>query len=256
MDHKVVAIMQARIASTRLPGKVLADIEGEPMLAREINRALRAELVDELVVATTNESEDDLIAEFCSDRGYAYYRGSSLDVLDRFYEAAKLHQAEIAVRLTGDCPLIDPSLIDQTVAAFRAADPPVDFATNRLPYEKTFPVGTDTEVCAFAALEQTWVEATLPHHREHVMPYLYEEPTRFRTLLVRSEQDFSQYRWTVDTEEDLDVIRRIFGHFGGRDDFSWTEVLDLYESQPQLMSLNAEVKHKSQFDVDAGWGDE
>ncbi len=255
MEPKVVAIVQARMASTRFPGKVLADIEGEPMLVREVERAQRAEFVDQLVVATTNEPEDEPIAELCRDRGYACYRGSSLDVLDRFYQAAKLHQAAIVMRLTGDCPLIDPGLIDQTIAAFRAADPPVDFAANRLPDEKTFPVGTDTEVCTFAALERTWAEAAQPHHREHVMPYLYEDPDRFRTLLVRSDMDYSHYRWTVDTEKDLELVRQVFAQFGGRDDFAWTDVLDLFEAQPELMSLNADVEHKSQFDVDPGWSD-
>lgn len=255
MGPKVVTIVQARMASTRLPGKVLADIEGEPMLVREIERALRAELVDQLVVATTNEPEDEPIVELCRDREYACYRGSSLDVLDRFYHAAGMHHAEIVVRLTGDCPLIDPSLIDQTIAAFRAAEPPVDFAANRLPDEKSFPVGTDTEVCTFAALERTWLEATQPHHREHVMPYLYEDPVRFRTLLVRSDTDYSNYRWTVDIEQDLELVRQVFAHFGGKNDFGWTEVLDLFEAQPELMSLNADVQHRSQLDLDPGWSD-
>lgn len=255
MEPKVVAIVQARMASTRYPGKVLADIEGEPLLVREVDRAQRAEFVDQLVVATTNEPEDEPIAELCRDRGYACYRGSALDVLDRFYQAATLHQADIVVRLTGDCPLIDPGLIDQTIAAFRAAEPPVDFAANRLPDEKTFPVGTDTEVCTIAALERTWIEATQPHHREHVMPYLYEDPDRFRSLLVRSDTDYSHYRWTVDTEQDLELVRQVFAHFAGRDDFVWTEVVDLFEAQPELMTLNAGVEHKSQFDLDPGWSD-
>ena len=253
MEPKVVAIVQARMASTRLPKKVLADIGGQPMLAREVERAMLAELVDELVVATTKESEDEPIAELCHDQGYPCYRGSSLDVLDRFYEAAKLHQAGIVVRLTGDCPLIDPSLIDQTIAAFRAAEPPVDFAANRLPSRKSFPVGTDIEVCSFAALERAWIEATEPHEREHVMPYLYEDPARFHTLLVRNDQDYSHFRWTVDTEEDLELVRQVFAFFEGKNNFSWTEVLNLFEAQPQLLSLNAGVEHKSQFDVDSGW---
>ena len=255
MEPKVVAIVQARMASTRLPGKVLADIEGEPVLVREVERAQRAEFVDQLVVATTNEPEDEPIAELCRDRGYACYRGSSLDVLDRFYQTARLHQADIVVRLTGDCPLIDASLIDQTIAAFRAAEPPVDFVANRLPDEKTFPVGTDTEVCSFAALERAWAETTQPHHREHVMPYLYENLDRFRTLLVRSETDYSHYRWTVDTEQDLELVRQVFAHFSGKNDFGWTEVLDLFEAQPELMNLNSNAEHKSQFDLDPGWSD-
>lgn len=255
MDPKIVAIVQARMASARLPGKVLADIEGEPMLAREVERVLRAEFVHRLVIATTNETEDEPIVDLCRDRGFEFYRGSSLDVLDRYYQAARLHNAEIVVRLTGDCPLIDPGLIDQTIADFRAAEPPVDFAANRLPTEKSFPVGTDTEVCSFAALERAWSEATQPHHREHVMPYLYEDPERFRILLVRSDTDYSHYRWTVDTEQDLELVRQVFAYFGRLNDFAWTEVLDLFEAQPELMSLNAGVEHRSQFDFDSGWSD-
>lgn len=255
MNSKVVTIVQARMASSRLPGKVLSDIEGEPMLVREVERALQAKMVHQLIVATSDDPEDDPIVDLCRDRGYACYRGASLDVLDRFYQAAALYHAEIIVRITGDCPLIDPSLIDQTVEAFRSADPLVDFAANRLPDERTYPVGTDTEVCSFSALERAWVETSKPHHREHVMPYLYEDRERFRTLLVRSDTDYSQYRWTVDTEEDLEVIRKVFDHFGGENDFSWAEVVNLFEVQPALMSLNADVEHKSQFDVDAGWSD-
>ena len=241
------------MASTRLSGKVLADIEGEPMLVREVERVLRATTVDELVVATSTDGQDEQIAILCLERGYACYRGSLLDVLDRVYQAARVHQAQIVVRLTGDCPLIDPDLIDQTVAAFLEAEPPVDFAANRLPDDKTFPVGTDTEVCTFSALERAWREADEPHHREHVMPYLYEEPGRFRTLLVQSDQDYSQYRWTVDTQEDLELVRQIYAHFAGRDDFTWLEVLELYAREPSLASVNAEVQHRSQFDLDPGW---
>ncbi|MFQ5922043.1 MAG: cytidylyltransferase domain-containing protein [Anaerolineales bacterium] len=253
MDLKVVAIVQARVASTRLPGKVLADIEGEPMLVREVERAQRAATVDELVVATSTEPGDEQIATLCLERGYACYRGSPLDVLDRIYQAARAHQAQTVVRLTGDCPLIDPVLIDQTVTAFLEAEPPVDFAANRLPNDKTFPVGTDTEVCTLSALERAWREANEPHHREHVMPYLYEVPGQFRTLLVRSDQDYSQYRWTVDSPEDLELVRQVYAHFSGRDDFTWLEVLELYGREPGLASMNAEVQHKSQFDLDPGW---
>jgi spore coat polysaccharide biosynthesis protein SpsF len=253
MDFKVVAIVQARMASTRLPGKVLAAIEGEPMLVRVVERAQRATTIDELVIATSIEREDEQIAILCLERGYACYRGSSLDVLDRVYQAAREYQAQIVVRLTGDCPLIDPDLIDQTVTAFLEADPPVDFAANRLPNDKTFPVGTDTEVCTLSALERAWREADELHQREHVMPFLYEHPERFRTLMVRAEQDYSPYRWTVDTAEDLKLARKVYAMFGGRDDFSWLDVIDLYEREPSLAGINAAVQHKTQFDLDPDW---
>ncbi len=254
MSGKVVAVVQARTASTRLPGKVLADIAGEPMLVRVIDRARMAKTMDELVVATTDDDQDDPIAQLCEDRGYPVYRGSRIDVLDRVYRAARARHADVVVRLTGDCPLIDAGLIDYTVTAYFEADPPIDFAANRLPYDKTYPVGTDTEVCSFHALERAWREADQPHEREHVMPYLYEEPGRFETLLVRGDQDYSNFRWTVDTSEDLELVRRVYAHFEGRQDFTWIEVLELFDREPELVGINSGVEHKSQFDLDPDWG--
>lgn len=254
MSGKVVAVVQARMASTRLPGKVLAEIAGEPMLVRVVERAGMANTVDELVVATTDGDEDDPIAQLCEDRGYSAYRGSNIDVLDRVYQAARAHTADVVVRLTGDCPLIDAGLIDHTVTAYIEADPPIDFAANRLPYEKTYPVGTDTEVCSFHALERAWREADQPHEREHVMPYLYEEPGRFETLLVRNDQNYSHYRWTVDTPADLELVRRVYAHFEGRQDFTWIEVLELFDREPELIGINSGVEHRSQFDLDSDWG--
>jgi spore coat polysaccharide biosynthesis protein SpsF len=251
--QRVVAIVQARMASSRLPGKVLADIGGQPMLVRVVERASRAKELNRLVVATTIEAEDDAIAASCEENGFAYYRGSAIDVLDRFYHAAQQHAAEVVVRLTADCPLIDPEVIDQTVRAFFDADPSVDFATNRLPGRRSSPIGLDTEVCSMAALERAWREANQPHQREHVMPYLYEVPGRFRTLLVWDDGDFSHHRWTVDTPGDLELVRRVYSFFNGRDTFSWKEVLELVEREPWLAKINAEVAHKTEFEVDSRW---
>ncbi len=251
---RVVVIVQARMASSRLPGKVLADIEGTPMLVRVVERARRARTLDTLVVATTLDVEDDAIAGLCEERGFACHRGSTMDVLDRFYQAARQHQADVVVRLTADCPLIDPEVIDQTVGAFLDADPPVDFAANRLPGRRSSPIGLDTEVCSMAALERAWREADQVHQREHVMPYLYDEPGRFRTLQVWDDHDYSHYRWTVDTPEDLELVRRVYSYFNGRDTFSWKEVLELVEREPWLAKINAEVAHKTEYEVDSRWG--
>ena len=241
------------MASSRLPGKVLAEIGGQPMLARVVDRARRARSLAEVVVATSTAPEDGQIQNLCGVRAYACYRGSPIDVLDRIYQAARHHHSDVVVRLTADCPLIDPQVIDDTVEAFLRADPPVDFAANRLPGRRSSPVGLDTEVCSMAALERAWREADQPHQREHVMPYLYEQPGQFRTLLVWNEADYSHHRWTVDTPEDLALVRRVFEHFDGQDTFGWREVLVLYESEPSLAKLNAGVVHKSEFDVDARW---
>jgi spore coat polysaccharide biosynthesis protein SpsF len=241
---RIVAVVQARMSSRRLPGKVLVAIAGRPMLALVVDRASRAKTLDRVVLATTGGPEDDPVAALCAERGYLCFRGSERDVLDRVYQAARQEEAEVVVRLTGDCPLIDPDVIDHTVREFFRNG--VDFAANRLPppWHRSYPIGLDVEVCTYTALEQAWREADQPHQREHVMPFLYEEEGRFRTLLVHHEPDYGHLRWTVDTPEDLALVRRIFEHFGGRDDFSWTEVLDLFKRHPELAEINAAVRHK------------
>jgi len=270
-SNKVVAIIQARMSASRLPGKVLLDIGGEPMLARVVERTRRSQGVDQVLVATSLEHADDPIEAFCTQRGYSCFRGNLHDVLDRYYQAAKSLSAEIVVRITADCPLIDPLVIDQTLAAFYGHGPslitetetewpqikpeliPVlDFAANRLPppWERTFPIGLDTEVCTFSALETAWREASQPHQREHVMPYLYEHENRFRILLVNHDPDYGDLRLTVDTPQDLELLRTIYSRFGGRDDFSWLDVLELFKHEPELAGINAGVLHKDYQDVE------
>jgi len=248
MSQATVTIIQARMASSRLPGKVLLDIAGQPMLARVVERARRAHTVDQTVVATTTDASDDPVERLCLERGYPCYRGSAHDVLDRYYQAARLFNAETIVRVTADCPVIDPRLIDETVNAL----PSNDFAANRLPppWGRTYPIGLDVEVCRFAGLETAWKEASLPHQREHVMPFFYDNPQRFRICLVNYSVNLSAYRWTVDTAEDLELLRRVFAHFGGGDDFSWLEVLALFEREPELAQINERVRHKHYRDVD------
>ena len=246
---RVVGIIQARMSSNRLPGKVLLDIGGDPMLMRVYTRARRAKRLDEVIIATSVDVEDVPIVRLCEEMGIPYSRGNALDVLDRFKSAAREYGAEIVVRLTADCPLIDPDLIDQTVDAFLVSDPPADFATNRLPWDRTFPVGLDTEVCARSTLEIAWREADEPHQREHVMPFFYENPERFHLLHVRNDKDYGQLRWTVDTAEDLAFIREVYTRFDGRDDFTWREVLALLEKEPELAEINAHVQHKSHLDA-------
>ena len=248
--RRTVAIIQARMKSSRLPGKVLKDIVGKPMLAWVADRASRAKSVEFVGVATTMDSTDDPIVAMCRERKYPVYRGSSFDVLDRFYQAAILFKADVIVRLTADCPLIDPDLIDLTVDEFFRNG--VDFAANRLPppWKRTFPIGLDTEVCSFEALEFAWREADSPHQREHVMPYLYEEKRRFRTFLVNHEPDYGHLRWTVDTPDDLNMIRELFAQIKNRENFSWKEILELFEKHPELAEINASVQHKTVHDID------
>ena len=260
-----IAIIQARMGSTRLPGKVLKDIAGKPMLFRVLERVSLANQLDGILVAATLDASDDPLADFCLKQGYQCFRGSQFDVLDRFYKAALQVQAGTVVRITADCPVIDPSLLDQLLVEFDNAG--VDFAANRLPppFKRTYPIGLDMEICSFAALERAWTDADLPHQREHVMPYLYEDvllkkvdsthsigtgSRGFKTLLLDHVPDLGDLRWTVDTARDLDFIRQVFSHFPGRNDFSWLEVLDLVRSNPELALINTGVRHKSLHDID------
>ncbi len=272
MKPRVVAIIQGRMSSSRLPGKILADIAGQPMLQRVFIRTSRAATVTETIFATTTEPTDDPVAEYCDFSGIPFTRGSLFDVLDRYYQAAKQAKADVVVRITADCPVIDPVLIDDVVKTVISNQSSVisgqfDFAANRLPppWCRTYPIGLDTEVCTFAALERAWKEAKEPQQREHVMPYFYEgvklitenrtlqtgvSPRGFNIALLHHTTDFGDYRWTVDTPEDLEFMRQIYARFGDRDDFTWKEVLDLVHDEPGLMEINAGVKHKTLKDID------
>jgi len=270
---KTIAIIQARMSSSRLPGKVLLDIAGQPMLAHVVERTRRAQRVHQVVVATTSDPSDDPIQAFCEAHGCAFWRGSLHDVLDRYYQAACHFHAEAIVRITADCPLIDPQVVDHTVAALFGGGktPAWDFAANRLPppWRRSYPIGLDTEVCTFAALEQAWQNAQEPHQREHVLPYLYQHspvfdslasptpppadslaPGQFRVLLVNHIPDHGALRWTVDTPADLELVRQIFARLPGKPFFTWLDVLALFEKEPALAEINASIVHKTAFDVD------
>lgn len=242
---KIVAMIQARTGSTRLPGKVLKEIEGETMLARVVERVRRARLINEFLVATTDHAADDAILAECKRLAVKVSRGDQDDVLDRYYRAAQLAKAEVVVRITSDCPLIDPDVIDKTVTAFLEAKP--DYASNAL--ERTYPRGLDTEVMSFTALSRAWQEARKPYEREHVTPYIYEHPDKFKLLSVTGAADFSSHRWTVDTAEDLEFVRTIYARFkanpafSGRE-FSGRDVLDLLEREPELPEINRSVMQK------------
>jgi len=237
---KVVGIIQARMGSTRLPGKVMADIRGRPMLWHVVGRTRAAATLDEVVVATTTEAADDVIVALCRERGVDCFRGNEKDVLDRYYKAAREHTADAVVRITSDCPLIDPEIVDKTVRAFLAEQP--DYASNGV--VRTYPRGLDTEVVTFRALELAWREARQPYQRTHVTPYIYENPGRFRILSVTGDGDFSANRWTVDTPEDLELVRAIYAQFEG-ESFLLNDVLRLLEREPELAEINRLVAQKA-----------
>ena len=248
-NPRVVAIVQARMKSTRLPGKVLLPIQGEPMLTWVVERARLAKTVDEVIVATTTDRSDNAVDNHCNARDFTIYRGDPVDVLDRYWNTVELFDVDVIVRLTADCPLMDPELIDATVEPLMDKEDPVDFATTRLPWERTYPIGLDVEVSTREALRRAWQEAAESHQREHVMPYLYENPEQFRILLLNAEEDYGDLRWTVDTKEDLAFIREIVARLPDRSSFRWHDILSIVTEEPELQAINAGVDHKNHRDV-------
>jgi len=238
----IVALVQARMGSARLPNKVLLDLVGEPMLVHVVRRIRRAEVVDEVVVATTAEPGDDAIAECCESHGWPCFRGSRDDVLDRYYQAARQSQADAIIRITADCPMIDPGVIDRVVREFLDNQPVVHYACNSMPI-KTYPRGLDTEVVRFDALERAWREDQNPGWREHATPYVYRHPELFHLHPVVNPIDYSAMRWTVDTPDDWTFVQRVYEHFG-HDRFSWQDVLAVLDEHPEWRSINAHVRQK------------
>lgn len=238
---KKLIIVQARMTSTRLPGKVLLPLAGEPMLTRLVERLRRVQRTDGIVIAATTNTTDDAIAELCGQLGVPCHRGSELDVLSRYADAARLHGADVVVRITSDCPLIDPALIDQVIAVYEEGDS--DCVSNMLP--PTWPYGMAVEVFSATALAQAHAEATLPAEREHVTPFLYAHPERYRLRNVASPVDHSQHRWTVDTPEDYELVRRLFeALYPTRPHFTQNDILAVLDAHPDWIAINQHIRQK------------
>lgn len=232
----IVAILQARMSSARLPGKVLAPLEGVPMIGRQLERIARARRVTRMIVATSSEPDDDPIASVASDFGAACYRGSLDDVLDRFRGAARSVDTEHVVRLTADCPLTDPRVLDRVVAAHLESG--CDYTANVI--EPRYPDGLDVEVVTSSALERLWKSATQQDEREHVTLRVHRHPNEFSRHSVRCDRDLSSQRWTVDFEQDLEFVRRVFESIHPiKPDFGLEDVLELLEREPELSRINA-----------------
>jgi spore coat polysaccharide biosynthesis protein SpsF len=240
-----VAVIQARMASTRLPGKVLADICGKPLLQRLIDRVRATPGISRVVVATTTEASDDVLADWCVTHKVPVYRGSVDDVLGRFWECAQQHPSEFIVRVTADDPLKDPEVIAQALALC-ASSPEVDYASNTL--QPTYPEGLDIEVVRFRTLERAAREATLPSEREHVMPYVWKHPDRFVLRGFSMKPDLSHWRWTVDKPADLELVRRIFAHFVDQPLVGYQAVIAWLNENPELLAINAgTIRHEGYF---------
>ena len=238
---KRVAILQARMGSTRLPGKILKPILGKPMLAYQLERVQRCHNIDQLIVASTINPADNPLASFCEALAIPLYRGSEQDVLDRYHNAAIQTAADVIIRLTGDCPLIDPGVVDAVIELYQNAQPAADYVSNTL--ERTFPRGLDVEVFSSIALETAHKRALESHEREHVTPYIYRHPERFELRQYRQTQDYNRLRWTVDTPEDFELIEKVItALYPSSPAFSQADVLDLLDKNPTWASINAHVE--------------
>lgn len=232
---RVVAVLQARTSSTRLPGKVLAEIGGAPMIVRQIERIRLARMLDHLIVATSVDSSDDVLAGLVAAQGVQVVRGKLDDVLDRFAMALRTVNAQHVVRLTGDCPLVDPDVVDVIVGHHLVSR--ADITTNA--FEPTFPDGLDVEVVRADVLLTAAQEAQKKYEREHVTPFIYERPQRFRIVHYRAPVDLSGLRWTVDEPEDLTFVREVFAAlYPTNRNFRMHHVLRLLAERPELSELN------------------
>ncbi|MES2319248.1 MAG: aminotransferase class III-fold pyridoxal phosphate-dependent enzyme [Pseudomonadota bacterium] len=244
---KTVAIVQARMGSSRLPGKVLRLVDGMPMIDLLLTRLSQAKEIDQIVVATSDSPGDSVLVAHVEAAGYACVQGSRVDVLDRYMKAAEASGAEVVVRITGDCPLIDPALVDQVVRGFRDAE--LDYYSNNI--TPTYPDGLDAEVFSVAALRQAHQEARSDYDREHVTPYL-KAPGRFRTGSLNFSEDLSSSRWTVDHAVDLEVVEAVVRHFYPNRLFSWLDVLALQQQQPEMFGNNLHLKRNEGATMGSG----
>lgn len=236
-------LIQARMGAARLPGKPLFKVLGRPLLSYLIERLKHVSNADKVIVATSIHPRDKLIADAAQKAGAEVFRGSENDVLDRFYQAAKQAQADIVVRITADCPLMDPSLVEKLIGLYISKNDPWLFASNTI--QRTFPRGMDIEVFSIQALEEAWNKAKLPYEREHVTPYLYTHPERFAQIQLTQKIDQSLCRWTVDTPEDFRLISKLLAAiYPINPNFSLKELCQIYNTHPEWHAINAHIQQK------------
>jgi spore coat polysaccharide biosynthesis protein SpsF len=232
----VVAIVQARMGSQRLPGKTLADIGGKPLLAHVVDRCEATESIDRVILATTSNAEDAALLRWAESRALQAFAGDPEDVLNRFYHVASQSRVDVIVRVTADDPFKDPALMDEMICSFKSLRD-LDYMSNVL--DPTYPEGLDTEIFTPAALKRAWEEATLASEREHVTPYIWKHPDSFRLYSYKLDRDLSHLRWTIDYPEDLEFARAVVEHLDDSAMFGMTEILELIESEPWLGRINS-----------------
>lgn len=236
----IVAIVQARMGSTRLPGKVLKEVLSRPLLSYQIERMKQINLIDEIIIATT-PNQNEAIIKLCNNEKINYFVGSESDVLERYYHAAKKYKADIVVRMTSDCPLIDPQIVDQILLMYRNGK--YDYVSNTI--QRTFPRGMDAEVFSFESLERAYNEAQLEYEREHVTPYLYLNKDKFEIGQFIQPDDTNEIRLTVDTPEDFELIKRIFeAIYPMNPNFKLKDILKILAENPGWFEINKEIVQK------------
>ncbi len=240
---KIVAIIQARMGSTRLSGKVMKDIKGKTVLCHVIERVNQSKLIDEIIIATTVKQSDDVISAEALKYGSTVFRGSEEDVLSRYYYAAKENNADIVVRITSDCPVIDPNVVDEIIQFYLDNEYGIVTNAGSNLSKRTFPRGLDTEVFSYKLLEEAFNNAKEKYQREHVTPFIYENSKK--TYDFVSDIDHSKHRWTLDTKEDFELIDTIYDRlYKGSHDFYLEEILELFEQEPNLFDINAHIEQK------------
>lgn len=238
---KISAIIQARMTSARLPGKVLTNIEGKPMVWHVVNRLKYSKNLNEIILAIPDTRKNDILEKFAEDNKIKYFRGSEKDVLYRYYEAAKKFKCDVTVRITSDCLLIDPRIVDMVIE--KHLNSGADYTSNI--FKRTFPRGLDTEVFNFEVLEEAYKEAKEPYQREHVTPYIRENPKSFCLVSVENAEDFSYMRWTVDEIKDLEFVREVYKRLYKKGEiFLMKDIVAFLKQHPELMEINKDVKQK------------
>ena len=240
---RVTAIIQARMGSTRLPGKVLKNIKGKTVLSHVIERVKQAESVDEIIIATSDKQQDEPIMEEALSNDVKIFRGSEKDVLSRYYLAAKENRAETIIRITSDCPVIDPKVIDEIVNFYEESEHDIVTNAGSEPDTRTYPRGLDTEVFSFRALENSYMNAKEHYQREHVTPYIYENANS--VYYYKGKKDLSHFRWTLDTIEDFRLINEIYNYlYQGKHNFYLNEIINLFKEHPELYEINQHIEQK------------
>lgn len=246
MSQNIGAIIQARMGSSRLPGKVLLKLVGKPVIQHVVERLAMSKMISKIIVATSTSKTDNVLAEFLKVNGIAFFRGDENDVLDRFYQCAQKFKLDVVIRITSDCPFVDARLVDEIVDHFLAQKGKVDYAANVNP--PTYPDGLDAEVFSFTALEKSQKEAKMQYQREHVTSYIRDNPQIFKIVNITYKKDLSKVRLTLDTPEDFQVVSNIYNSLYSKNPkFSWLDIVNLIEANPEILNPSKHIKRDEKY---------